>query len=211
MPVITNLNGTDFDVTYGDGKGSLIDWSGETGVTVCFTCGTQCGPWYSFEETRRGAEGHINQHHRWRDQKGQQHLDVTPEAIAKSKVTACIDCGKDKLRNKGLCSGCSERRIFKRLDEQGLLEPGEKLTTYRKRLERDYNSPQWANRKPEPKPPTCRKKVCSNAPVQDGYCAEHVPVVRPECEAPACMVKPQHGQRYCTKHRRHWDAKEQAS
>jgi hypothetical protein len=135
-------------MTWGDGHGALIDWSGITAVVVCLQCHTQLGPWFSAEEAKTGISVHRGLVHISLNHK----TDVSAEAIAASRRVLCFDCNTRKAVSKWLCRSCEDKRIAEWLREQHLLAEDQTLNHYRKTLQPTYTSPRWAAFKPEPEP-----------------------------------------------------------
>jgi hypothetical protein len=122
--------GNDYPHTYGDMYGSLIDFSGISGVWVCYTCGEQGGPEWTVADTKAQAALHRQKVHTVRI-KDKRVSTVTAEAKALSVAAQCQDCEAAAYKRE-LCQPCNRKRIIAWLRENGLAGPTETLTHYLK-------------------------------------------------------------------------------
>ena len=145
----------DYPYTAGDSRGSLIDWSGVTGVAVCYVCGWSGGPAFSISETMNIATVHHNAAH-------PENTPLTEKAEAASKPgPGCTtpDC-PNKHKAKGLCSGCIDRTKFAWIQELGEAGLDETYEEYKARTRVVPTSGRWAGHTVAVK----RKRVKEKAP-----------------------------------------------
>lgn len=181
-------NPHDFPVTFGDGKGHVIDWSGVTCVVVCLACGHQEGAFFTVADGRAAATKHRTDRHTEHivtEGKGAQGPTVRKrntfpaDAVQASKHTLCQDCGKKPARRRGLCNTCADIRLLAWLQENGHADQDETITSYRKRTAGVYTTGRWAGHTlgtPVPrKPPRerCTEEECVSFAAEDGLCLSH--------------------------------------
>jgi hypothetical protein len=169
-----DLRGNDFPATFGDGNGSLIDWSGVTGIWLCYTCNETGGPYYQLDETKAEATNHRAKEHTV--MRGGNYVSTVPaEAKAKSKPGLCAWCNEKRAYSRGHCNTCVLRATKAWLVEQGLMGEAEGLQTYLAEI---------AGKRPVPKKkPTvlpnartdgqCSWEDCEKAEVTRGLCRGH--------------------------------------
>jgi hypothetical protein len=144
---VPNDSGSDFPGTYGDGMGCLIDWSGWTGVWVCFQCNEQGGTYLDLDDTRHAAAVHrVQKHAAGNTRYARTSEAMSEENVLKSRHRTCMDCGKPSVK-RGLCNSCANARTIAWLRENGKAGPDESITMYRKRQPKIiHTTGRWAKK-----------------------------------------------------------------
>ena len=160
--------------SYKDGKGGMADWSGNTGVAVCFECGRQEGVFMSIEDTHN-----YNTKHR-----AIAHPEgVRRELLIDLKREPCMRCESALARSRGYCMKCYGVLVTDWRREHGpwcaVYDCDEGVAAkglcrvHMKNINKPPVKAAWEQAAPQPRTGLCSFEDCGRPIKCRGLCQEH--------------------------------------